>query len=82
MNPRVPTVPTHIWRSSTKQLQEYKLNTVTYGVTCVVFLAFRVLQYISKNYCDSDSSVQEALQLQTYIDYVFMEADTPEDLHK
>jgi len=69
------------WRTSnTDQLIEYELNTVTYGVNCAPCLALRVIQFNAENDCNEDLEVREALQFQTYVDDIFMGADTAEEL--
>jgi len=81
INPEFRPYQHIFWRSSpTEQLIEYELNTVTYGVTCAPFLALRVLQFIAENDCEGAPAVREALLRQTYIDDVFMGADTTEEL--
>ncbi|XP_050063310.1 uncharacterized protein LOC126552646 [Aphis gossypii] len=81
INPEFRPYQHIFWRSSpTEQLIEYELNTVTYGVTCAPFLTLRVLQFIAENDCEGAPAVREALLRQTYIDDVFMGADTMEEL--
>lgn len=69
------------WRESPlEKLQEYELNTVTYGVNCSPYLAMRVLQSIADNDCVEFPAVREALLTQTYVDDVCSGADTEEEI--
>uniref|UniRef100_A0A2S2NBR8 Integrase catalytic domain-containing protein n=1 Tax=Schizaphis graminum TaxID=13262 RepID=A0A2S2NBR8_SCHGA len=70
-----------LWRSSpTEEVRDYELNTVTYGVNCAPFLALRIVQFISEHDCDKEMAVKKALQLQTYVDDIFMGADSLDEL--
>lgn len=72
-----------LWRSSpTDEVLEYELNTVTYGTRCAPFLALRVVQFIYEHDCTKEVAVKEALQLQTYVDDIFLGADSAEELLK
>ncbi|CAI6354007.1 unnamed protein product [Macrosiphum euphorbiae] len=65
------------WRASPHdQLQEYKLNTVTYGVNCAPYLAIRVLQQIADSDCADFPSVRKALLFHTYVDDICVGADS------
>lgn len=69
------------WRSSPfDQLQEFALNTVTYGVNCSPYLAMRVLQSVADNDCAEFPAVREALLTQTYVDDICTGADSEEEL--
>lgn len=66
-----------VWRESPHdRLQDYVLNTVTYGVNCAPFLALRVLQSIASDDCDNFLLVRHALKYQTYVDDICVGADS------
>ncbi|KAF0721556.1 Integrase catalytic domain-containing protein, partial [Aphis craccivora] len=66
-----------LWRASPHaELQEYELNTVTYGVNCAPFLALRVLQCIASDDCEHFRGVRQALECHTYVDDICDGADT------
>jgi len=66
-----------LWRSSPhKELVEYELNTVTYGVNCAPFLVLRVLQEIADVDCRNSTRARDALRYQTYVDDICYGADT------
>uniref|UniRef100_A0A2S2NNC8 Integrase catalytic domain-containing protein n=1 Tax=Schizaphis graminum TaxID=13262 RepID=A0A2S2NNC8_SCHGA len=68
-----------LWRASPyDQLQEYQLNTVTYGVNCAPYLAIRVLQHIADSDCTEFPSVRKALLFHTYVDDICVGADSEE----
>lgn len=46
---------------------EFKLNTVTYGVNCTLYLALRVLQDIANQKCIELPYTREVLNHQTYV---------------
>lgn len=55
-----------LWRASPHdKLQSYKLNTVTYGLNCALFLAIRVLRHIAENDCLDFPRVRQALLFHT-----------------
>ncbi|KAE9522325.1 hypothetical protein AGLY_017271 [Aphis glycines] len=55
-----------LWRSSPhKELIEYELNIVTYGVNCSPFLALRILQEVADVDCRNFTRVCDALRYQT-----------------
>jgi len=57
------------WRASPHdQVQEFELNTVTYGVSSAPYLALRVLKEIAGVYGQQFPLVQSALLYQTYMD--------------
>ncbi|KAL4141360.1 hypothetical protein QTP88_004012 [Uroleucon formosanum] len=65
-----------LWRSSPHdKLLEYELNTVTYGINCAPYLAFRVLQSITSDDCIEFEWVRNALTRQTYVDDICDGAD-------
>lgn len=71
----------HIWWSSPiDEIHDYELNTVTYRTNCAPFLALRTIQFIYEHDCDEEIAVKEALQLQTYVDDIFMGADSVDEL--
>ncbi|XP_050547994.1 uncharacterized protein LOC126909605 [Daktulosphaira vitifoliae] len=79
INPEYRKFQHVLWRSSsTEELVEYELNTVTYGVNSSPYLALRVLQFIADNDCIDEPAVRHALRYQTYIDDVCTGADTVE----
>jgi len=66
-----------LWRASSHdQLQEYQLNTVTYGVNCAPYLAIRVLHQIAHSDCADFPSVRKALLFHTYVDDICVGADS------
>lgn len=72
-----------LWRASTTdELKEYQLNTVTYGVNCAPYLALRVLQDIAEQEGSDFPTVKDALLHQTYVDDVCVGADTSNELVK
>lgn len=66
-----------LWRSSShKELVEYQLNTVTYGVNCAPFLALHVLQEVAEVDCRDLSRSHDALTHLTYMDDICYGSDT------
>ncbi|KAF0706113.1 Uncharacterized protein FWK35_00038350, partial [Aphis craccivora] len=66
-----------LWRSSPQDaLEEYELNTVTYGVNCAPFLAIRVLHHIANRDCGDVPAVRDALLFSTYVDDICVGGDT------
>lgn len=69
-----------LWHASPQDaLNEYELNTVTYGINCAPFLAIRVLQNIAKNDCDDAPDVRDALLFSTYVDDICVGGHTVAD---
>ncbi|XP_022179959.1 uncharacterized protein LOC111040376 [Myzus persicae] len=67
--PKYRTFQHIIWRESPHdKVQEFELNTVTYGVGTAPYLALRVLKKIAVVYGQQYPSVQAALMSQTYMD--------------
>ncbi|XP_025193542.1 uncharacterized protein LOC112593380, partial [Melanaphis sacchari] len=66
-----------LWRASPQDaLEEYELNTVTYGVNCAPFLAIRVLHHIAEHDCTDVPAVRDALLFSTYVDDICVGGDT------
>ncbi|XP_025407127.1 uncharacterized protein LOC112681079 [Sipha flava] len=69
-----------LWRVSPDEaLQEYELNTVTYGVNCAPYLALQVLRCIAEQDCRDSPFVCEALSYCTYIDDICVGGDMVEE---
>jgi len=70
-----------LWRASPHdKIQEYELNTVTYGVgISAPYLALRVLKEIAIVHSQGYPQVQTALLSQTYMDDICTGADSVED---
>lgn len=69
-----------LWRASSQdKIQEYELNTVTYGVESAPYLALRVLKEIAVVHSQHYPQVQAALMSQTYMDDICTGADSIED---
>ncbi|KAF0736570.1 Integrase catalytic domain-containing protein, partial [Aphis craccivora] len=65
-----------LWRASPHdQIQEFELNTVTYGVSSAPYLALRVLQEIAAVHGQQYPLVQSVLLYQTYMDDICTGAD-------
>lgn len=65
------------WRASpSDELNEYQLNTVTYGVNCAPYLALRVLKDLAENFCKELPDVRQALTHQTYVDDICVGTDS------
>lgn len=61
-----------LWRDSPHdKLVDCKLNTVTYDVNCVPYLALRVLQSIVADDCELFPDVRKALRHHTYVDNIY-----------
>ncbi|XP_026818947.1 uncharacterized protein LOC113557571 [Rhopalosiphum maidis] len=58
------------------RLQEYQLNTVTYGVNCAPYLTIHVLQHITDSDCTEFLSIRKALLFHTYLDNICVGADS------
>jgi len=66
-----------LWRASPHvKVQEFELNTVTYGVGTAPYLALRVLKEIAVVYGQQYPLVQKALMYQTYMDDICTGADS------
>ncbi|XP_025204443.1 uncharacterized protein LOC112601188 [Melanaphis sacchari] len=69
-----------LWRSSPHdKIQEFELNTVTYGVASAPYLALRVLKEIAISHGEQYPLVQSALLYQTYMDDICTGADCISD---
>ncbi|XP_060854879.1 uncharacterized protein LOC132932505 [Metopolophium dirhodum] len=69
-----------LWRNSpSDEGQEYKLCTVTYGVSSAPFLAIRCLQQLNLEDRPDFPLVKDVLLADTYVDDIFVGADTLED---
>jgi len=66
-----------LWRASPHDaIEEFELNTVTYGVNCAPFLAIRVLHHIAEHDCGDAPAVRDALLFSTYVDDICVGGDT------
>ncbi|XP_050547407.1 uncharacterized protein LOC126909072 [Daktulosphaira vitifoliae] len=66
-----------LWRATPSDaIQEFELNTVTYGVNCAPYLALRTLKYIADHDCADFPLVRQALQYHTYVDDICFGADS------
>ncbi|XP_050528071.1 uncharacterized protein LOC126898172 [Daktulosphaira vitifoliae] len=69
------------WRPSPlDKIEEFELNTVTYGTNCAPFLALRVLQDIAEQECTDLPQVRNALQRQTFVDDICVGASSTSEL--
>nr|XP_022909590.1 uncharacterized protein LOC111420786 [Onthophagus taurus] len=72
-----------IWRSSPdKPIQEYRLNTVTYGLASSPFLALRTILELSNLYSQEFPMASESLKHHIYVDDIVTGASTIDDLLK
>lgn len=70
-----------LWRASpVDKLKEYQLNTITYEMNCAPYLALRVLKDIADQECGECPSVQDTLMNQTYVDDIYIGADSSSEL--
>ncbi|XP_060861320.1 uncharacterized protein LOC132938478 [Metopolophium dirhodum] len=70
-----------LWRNSpSDEVQEYELCTVTYGVSSAPFLAIRCLQQLNMDDGPEFPLVHDVLLTDTYVDDIFVGADTLEDV--
>ncbi|XP_060842552.1 uncharacterized protein LOC132922848 [Rhopalosiphum padi] len=70
-----------LWRNSpSDKVQEYELCTVTYGVSSAPFLAIRCLQQLNLEDGPDFPLVKDVLLADTYVDDIFVGADTVEDI--
>ncbi|XP_011689310.1 PREDICTED: uncharacterized protein LOC105450902 [Wasmannia auropunctata] len=66
-----------VWRSGRHNaMQEYQLNTVTYGFTCAPFLAIRTLQQLASDEGERFPQGARVLRQDVYVDDVLTGADT------
>ncbi|XP_071056073.1 uncharacterized protein [Onthophagus taurus] len=69
-----------LWRfSSTEPIQEYILNTVTYGVASAPFLALRTLVELSNIYCDQFPRASTVLKNNIYVDDIVTGAQSVQE---
>jgi len=72
-----------LWRNSpSDEVQEYELCTVTYGVSSSPFLAIRCLQQLNFDDGPDFPLVKDVLLSDTYVDDIFVGADTLEEILK
>ncbi|XP_020299330.1 uncharacterized protein LOC109863477, partial [Pseudomyrmex gracilis] len=66
-----------LWRyDATEKVQDYKLNTVTYGLACAPFLALRTLQQLAQDEEQNFPLGAAALKKHVYVDDILTGADT------
>lgn len=66
-----------VWRrDKTESIQEYHLNTVTYGLACAPFLAIRFLRQLATDEEERYSLGAAVLRCNVYVDDILMGADT------
>lgn len=66
-----------LWRFSPEErLQEFTLNTVTYGVKSSPYLALRTLQELASQECDNFPNASRILQRSCYVDDAFFGCDS------
>lgn len=69
-----------LWRFSFEEpIQEYQLNTVTYGQSCASYLAIRCLRVLAIEGKECYSMASSALLSDTYIDDIITGADSMEE---
>lgn len=68
-----------LWRFSPDDpVEEYRLNTVTYGMSCAPFLAIRSVHHLAKEGARRTGRTAQVLLSELYVDYVLTEADASE----
>ncbi|XP_011870295.1 PREDICTED: uncharacterized protein LOC105563346, partial [Vollenhovia emeryi] len=68
-----------LWRPTPDEaVQEYRLNTVTYGLACAPFLAIRTLRQLAEDEGPQFPLGAVALRRDTYVDDIVTGADTAE----
>ncbi|XP_029175788.1 uncharacterized protein LOC114944167 [Nylanderia fulva] len=66
-----------IWRpTADAELQEYQLQTVTYGLTCAPFLAIRTIRQLAKDEGERFPRAAAALRQDAYVDDILTGTDT------
>lgn len=80
---QIDIVPAHrkfqhiLWREAPHApVEEFTLNSITYGVNCAPYLALRVLRFIAENDCGDLPGVSRALRHQTYMDDICVGAES------
>lgn len=70
-----------VWRdSSDKVIENYELNTVTYGLSCAPFLAIRCLHHLADQHSTIQPSGSVVLKKDTYVDDILSGAETIEEV--
>lgn len=66
-----------VWRTATKEsMQDYQLNTVTYGLACAPYLAIRTLRQLARDEGERHPLAASALTNDVYVDDVLTGAAT------
>ncbi|XP_011684293.1 PREDICTED: uncharacterized protein LOC105447785 [Wasmannia auropunctata] len=66
-----------LWRDNRNEIiQEYRLNTVTYGLSCAPYLAIRTLQQLAEDEESRFPAGAMALRRDVYVDDILTGADT------
>ncbi|XP_018393393.1 PREDICTED: uncharacterized protein LOC108772368 [Cyphomyrmex costatus] len=69
-----------LWRSSSDEpVQEYQLNTVTYGQSCASYLAIKCLRQLASENLERYPLAAHSLLNDTYVDDIITGANTIED---
>jgi len=72
-----------LWRDSTdKPIEEYQLNTVTYGLACAPFLAIRCVRELASNLSDQFDLASHVLLNDLYVDDILTGVDKVENAVK
>lgn len=80
VNPVDRRMQTILWRDdSTKAVEKYELNTVTYGTASASFLATRCLVEISNRIKDTDPIISSIIKNDFYVDDVLTGADSVDE---
>ncbi|KAL0269074.1 UNVERIFIED_CONTAM: hypothetical protein PYX00_006909 [Menopon gallinae] len=80
VDPRDQPLQRILWRNSpAEELQEFQLQTVTYGTACAPFLAIRTLLQLAPEGAHQFPKASASLSQQTYVDDILTGADTLEE---
>ncbi|XP_076660069.1 uncharacterized protein LOC143363357 [Halictus rubicundus] len=70
-----------LWRrAESERVREYRLNTVTYGLSCAPYLAVRTLRQLAEDEGSHYPNGAIAIKRDTYVDDILTGADTVEEL--
>ncbi|KMQ89359.1 gag-pol polyprotein precursor [Lasius niger] len=70
-----------LW-SESGEPHDFKLTTVTYGLTCAPYLALRVIQQLASDEEKTFPQAAEILRRETYVDDILSGADTPHEAQR
>ena len=69
-----------LWRNSTSEpIQEFRLNTVTYGLACAPFLAIRCIRQLASDAPDKLGQASRVLLNDLYVDDILTGAKSEND---